>query len=123
MQTSSELQRLSASAVKVLDHYLIVTKAPEKTFVRIELRQLPGKPQCTAETVTNPTTGRKIRTCKGRAAQSIVVVLSQTGGYYRAWRYCDDHGGLAAMELELLRFLERHEAKESINCDGVWQAT
>jgi hypothetical protein len=82
-----------------------------KENVRAECRRLRSEVGCTGFTVPSATTGRKLRTCANKVTKSIVIVALKNAMVCRGWRLCDEHGGLAEMELTLLRFLDQHRAQ------------
>lgn len=77
-----------------------------QSLVRVELRRLNPRPVC-----------RGTDACRNHVDYSLVVVARGGSGsfVYRGWRNCEEHGGRAKMEIELMKFLEEHGGRETVD--------
>ncbi len=77
-----------------------------QSLVRVELRWLNPHRVC-----------RGVPVCSNLVRYSLVVVARGGSGsfVYRGWRNCEECGGRARMELELLKFLEEHDGRETVD--------
>ncbi len=117
MTTLSELQVESSDAAEpeLIGWYYIYFNDRDtqtgkytrrQSLVRVELRRFKTRQVC-----------RGVPACDNLVVHSLVVVARGGSGsfVYRGWRNCEECGGRARMEMELLKFLEEHGGRETVD--------